>query len=415
MRKLFATTAIALSVIGATAMPSAADTLKIGYIDPLSGGAASVGQIGLNQLNFIADDINAKGGVNGDMVEVIGYDNQINAQTSLVQLQKAIDEGVRIVLQGNGSSVGSAILGFVEKYNKRNPEAHILYMNYGAIDPTLTNENCSYWHMSIDANVTVKMAALTNFMTPREDIKKVYLISQDYSFGHSVADTAVAMLKEKRPDIEIVGNEFHPLVKITDFSPYIAKIKASGADSVITGNWGQDFALLIKAAGQAGLNVNWYTYYAGGTGGPTAIKQAGTADQVFQVTEGISNLDYAPAQEVTAAYSERFKDAPIVFPRVFNTMGLLVKAIEEAGSQDPADFIPKLEGMEYSTFSSGGESFIRKDDHQFFQPLYVSTFGPLEGNQTFDEEHTGWGWKKVGEIAAKDTVVPTTCDMKRPG
>ena len=61
------------------------------------------------------------------------------------------------------------------------------------------------------------------------------------------------MLKAKRPDIEIVGDELHPLLKITDFAPYIAKIKASGADTVITGNWGQDFALLLKAAADAGL------------------------------------------------------------------------------------------------------------------------------------------------------------------
>ena len=72
------------------------------------------------------------------------------------------------------------------------------------------------------------------------------------------------MLAAKRPDIQIVGDELHPLLKITDFAPYIAKIKASGADSVITGNWGQDFALLLKAAADAGLKVNWYTYYAGG-------------------------------------------------------------------------------------------------------------------------------------------------------
>ena len=58
------------------------------------------------------------------------------------------------------------------------------------------------------------------------------------------------MLAAKRPDIEIVGDELHPLFKVSDFSPYIAKIKASGADTVITGNWGPDFALLLKAAAE---------------------------------------------------------------------------------------------------------------------------------------------------------------------
>lgn len=413
MKELLATAALALSLTGAALAPASADTIKIGYIDPLSGGAASVGQIGLNHMKFIADTVNANGGVNGDQIEVIGYDNQVNAQTSLVQVQKAIDEGVRILMQGNGSSVGVAIEEFVAKYNRRNPDAHVIYLNYGAIDPIMTNAKCSYWHFAFDANVTVKMEALTNFIRERDDVKKVYLIGQDYSFGRSVADSAVRMLREKRPDVEVVGNEFHPLVKITDFAPYIAKIQASGADTVITGNWGQDFALLVKAAGQAGLNVNWFTYYAGAAGGPTAIKQAGLDNKVFQVNEGITNLGHAPALETIIAYTDRYKDAPVVFPRLFNVTGMLFKAIEEAKSSDPAEFAKVLETMTYDSFSSGGEAFMRAEDHQLFQPLVISSFGPIKDGEA-DEENTGWGWNKIGVIPAKDTVVPTTCEMKRP-
>ncbi len=222
------------------------------------------------------------------------------------------------------------------------------------------------------------------------------------------------MLKEKRPDIAIVGNEFHPLVKVTDFSPYIAKIKASGADTVITGNWGQDFALLIKAAGDAGLKVDWYTFYAGGAGGPTAVKQANMPDQVFQITEGVNNIDYKPAQDVIRAYFAHYPNAPVYYPRLFNETGMLFKAIEEAKSDDPVKIAVKLEGMKYPTFSSGDEGFMRKDDHQFFQPLYISTLGPLAANQPFDEEHTGWGWKVVAQILVQDTILPTSCKMKRP-
>jgi branched-chain amino acid transport system substrate-binding protein len=415
MRKAFLLTALGLSVLGMAAMPAAAaDTIKIGYVDPLSGGGASIGQIGLNQLRFIADAVNAKGGVMGKKVEIIAYDNKLNPQVSLVQVQKAIDEGVRIITQGNGSSVAAAIEDFVTKYNERNPGKEVVYLNYAAVDPILTNEKCSYWHFAWDANSDIKMAALTNFIKERKDIKKVYLIDQDYSFGHSVAEAAVRMLKAKRPDVQIVGNEFHPLVKVTDFSPYIAKIKASGADSVITGNWGQDFALLIKAAGDAGLKVNWYTYYAGGSGGPTAIKQANLADHVFQITEGFNNLSYKPAQDTARAYMARFTAEPVYYPRLFNETGMLFKAIEEAKSDDPAKFAPKLEDMKYAVFASGEEGFMRKADHQFFQPLYISTFGSLNATQPFDEEHTGWGWKEVAQIPVKDTILPTTCKMKRP-
>lgn len=415
MRKSLVLAAFALSALGAAAGPAAADgTIKIGYVDPLSGGGASIGQIGLNQLKFIADEINAKGGVIGKKVEIIAYDNKLSPQVSLVQVQKAIDEGVQIIVQGNGSSVGAAVESFVTKFNERNPGKDIVYLNYAAIDPSLTNQNCSYWHFSWDANVDIKVEALTNFIKPRKDIKKVYLIDQDYSFGHSVADTMTRMLKAKRPDIAIVGDEFHPLVKITDFSPYIAKIRASGADTVITGNWGQDLALMIKAAGDAGLHVNWYTFYAGGTGGPTAIRQANLPDQVYQLTEGFNNLSYPPAQETARAYVAHYKANPVYYPRIFNLTGMLFEAIREANSADPGKFAPKLEGMKYATFASGEEGFMRKQDHQFFQPLYMSVFGPLAATQPFDEESTGWGWKLAAQIPTKDTLLPTTCNMKRP-
>ena len=415
MNKALVSTALALSVLAVAAVPAAAaGTIKIGYVDPLSGGAASIGQIGLNQLKFIADEVNAKGGVMGDKIEIIPYDNKVNPQVSLVQVQKAIDDGVRIIVQGNGSSVAAAIEDFVTKFNARNPGKEVIYLNYAAIDPILTNAKCSYWHFAWDASVDIKVQALTNFIKPRNDIKKVYLIDQDYSFGHSVADDAVRMLKAARPDIQIVGNEFHPLVKVTDFSPYIAKIKASGADTVITGNWGQDFALLIKAAGDAGLKANWYTFYAGGAGGPTAIKQANLPDHVFQITEGFNNLPYKPAQATARAYIAKYESDPVFYPRMFNLTGMLFEAITQAKSDDPVKIAPKLEGMKYATFSSGQEGFMRKQDHQFFQPLYISDFGPLNASQPFDEEHTGWGWKLSASIPLADTVVPTTCKMKRP-
>jgi len=415
MKRLIGSTVLALSLLGATAISALAqDTLKIGYVDPLSGGGASIGQIGMNQLNFIADEINAKGGVNGKKVEIVGYDNQTNPQISLVQVQKAIDEGIKVIVQGNGSSVAVAVSDFITKYNDRNPGANIVHLNYAAIDPVLTNEKCSYWHFTWDASAAIKMEALTNFIKDKKDVKKVYLISQDYSFGHAVAGAAKSMLQAKRPDVEIVGDEFHPLVKITDFAPYVAKIKASGADTVITGNWGQDLALLIKAAGQAGLDVDWYTFYAGGAGGPTAIKQANLADRVFQINEGINNQGYGPAEERAGALMKRFANAPVYYPRMFNMMDMVFQAMTEAKSEDPGDFVPKLEGMKHNSFAAGAEGFLRADDHQFFQPLYISTLGPLDAGQKFDEEHTGWGWKMAAEIPTESTLLPTTCEMKRP-
>jgi branched-chain amino acid transport system substrate-binding protein len=413
MRKTLAMTAIALCVLGLSAKAATAeDTLKIGYIDPLSGGGASVGEVGLKTFQFLADEVNAKGGIQGKKVEIVPFDNKTNPQESLVQAQKAIDDGVRFLTQGNGSAVASALSDFVTKYNERNPGKEVLYFNYAAVDPVLTNAKCSFWHFRWDANSDIKMEALTNYMKSVPSIKTVYLINQDYSFGQSVRTAARAMLTAKRPDIKIVGDELHPLLKITDFSPYIAKIKESGADSVITGNWGQDFALLLKAAADAGLKVNWYTYYAGGTGGPTAIKQANLDHQVFQISEGVANVDHPASQEFEKAIRAKYGFS-LFYPRAVNEMRMLAAAADKAKSLDPIKVADALEGMEFEVLD-GGKGFMRKEDHQFFQPIYISSFGDRTAKEPFDEENTAWGWKVVARIDTPATVIPTTCKMERP-
>ena len=402
---------VALLIIG-IANTASAHEIKLAYIDPLSGGGASVGEIGLKTFQFLADEINAKGGLMGQKLVVIPFDNKTNPQESLVQAQKAIDSGIRFITQGNGSAVGGALLEFVSKFNSRNPGKEVLYFNYAAIDPSMTNEKCSFWHFRWDATADIKMKALTNYISSVPAVKKVYLINQDYSFGQLMRNGARSMLGAKRPDIEFVGDELHPLLKVTDFAPYVAKIKASGADTVITGNWGQDISLLLKAGSDAGLKVNWFTYYAGGPGGPTAIKQAGLDHNVFQISESVANGGNPGAAEVEKAFRAKY-GISMFFPRAVNEMRMFQAAVERAKSLDPAKVASALEGVQVDLFN-GGKGFMRKEDHQFFQPMYVASFGARSNKEQFDEEGSGWGWKLVAKIDTPDTIVDTTCKMERP-
>ncbi|MEI2733980.1 MAG: branched-chain amino acid ABC transporter substrate-binding protein [Rhodoblastus sp.] len=410
MRKF--TLGVCVAALLTAGAASAQETVKLGYIDPLSGGGASVGEIGLKHFQWLAEQINAQGGLTGKKLEILPLDNKTNPQEAVVQAQKAIDAGARFITQGNGSSVAAALSDFVTKYNERNPGKEVLYFNYAAVDDSLTNEKCSFWHFRWDASSSIKMAAITNYLKSQANVKKVYLINQDYSFGQGLRKLAVDMLKQKRPDVQIVGDELHPLLKITDFAPYIAKIKASGADSVITGNWGQDIALLLKAAADAGLQANWYTYYAGGAGGPTAIKQTGLQHKVFDIVEGNPNTAIEAAQKTEEEFRGKF-GVTLWYPRAVNEMRMFAKAVKEANSVDPKAVALKLEGMTADVFD-GGQGTMRKDDHQFFQDMYIRSFGPLDPGAKFDEEKTGWGWKQHAKIAAADTNVPTTCKMERP-
>lgn len=410
MKKLLGQTALALSILGATALSAMAqEALKIAYVDPLSGGGASIGQIGMNQLNFIADEINAKGGVNGKKVEVIGYDNQTNPQVSLVQVQKAIDEGIKVIVQGNGSSVAVAVSDFITKYNDRNPGANIVHLNYAAIDPVLTNEKCSYWHLTWDASAAIKMEALTNFIKDKQDLKKVYLISQDYSFGHAVAGAAKSMLQAKRPDVEIVGDELHPLGRIKDFVPYAAKIKASGADTVVTGNWSSDLTLLVKAANDAGLTAKFYTYYAVVSGTPTALG-ANAAGRVFQV--GVMPVDLPAGRKIMDEYKAKFND-DFYTAQIYNAYALLSAAMAKAKSTEPTKVAAALEGLEVNGLS--GPVTMRKADHQLQQTVYITQWQKA-GAKPYDYsvENTGYNFRTIKTYEPYVSSTPTSCQMKRP-
>ena len=405
--------AVAALAVGLCLAPPASAQVKIAYIDPLSGAMAPIGEHGVKHFQYMIDKINAKGGVNGQKLELLTYDNKLSPQESVIAAQKAIDAGARILTQGNGSSVAAALIDFVNKHNDRNPGKEVVYLNYAAVDPAFTNEKCSYWHFRWDAHSDIKMQALTNYVKSKPNIKKVYLINQDYSFGQAVRKAAQQMLKAKRPDIQIVGDELHPLAKITDFSPYVAKIKASGADTVITGNWGSDIALLLKAAADANLQVDWYTYYAGGAGGPTAVKQTGLKDRVYQITEGHANINTPENYAWEQDFRKKSGGQGWWYPRVRNLMDMLARAMNEAKSNDPKAFAEKLQGMRYKTIY-GPEAFMRAQDHQFFQDLYISVMTPVTGEMKFDEENTGWGWKTTAKIPLSETEVGTTCKMVKP-
>ncbi len=275
-RRLFGLSAAA--VLSVSAMTAQAQAVKIAFMDPLSGPFANVGQNQLKSWQFMAEYFNKKD-PKAPQFEIVSFDNKGSPQESLNTLKAAIDQGIRYVTQGNGSGAAAAILDAVQKHNDRNPGKEVVYLNYAAVDPALTNEKCSYWHFRLDADTTMKMEALTSYMKDQPEIKKVYIIGQNYSHGQQVAKYFKEDIARKRPDIQIVGDDLHPIAQVKDFAPYVAKIKASGADSVVTGNWGTDLTLLIKAANEAGLTANFYTYYAGVSGTPTALA-SGTAGKV---------------------------------------------------------------------------------------------------------------------------------------
>jgi len=415
MRSLFRL-AIAFLAIGGAVSSANAQDIRIAHIEGLSGPFANVGDHWLSEFRFAADRVNSQGGVlNGRKLSVIPFDNKGSPQESLIQLRNAINQGVRFILHGNSSAVASALVDAIDKHNARSPDAQVMYLNYSAIDTPLTNERCSFWHFRFDAHVDMKINALVSALSTDSKIKKVYLINQDYSFGHTVSKSAIAALKDKRPDIEVVGNDFHPIGQVRDFLPYVAKIQASGAQAVITANWGNDVLNLIKAGNASGLDVSWYTFYAGAFGAPTALGD-GAAGRVRLVSEYHNNVKNNGIADWDAAYRTR-AGSDFLFQRGRLAVLMLAEAINKAKSTEAKDVARALEGMR---FEGGlGTVEMRAGDHQLLQPLFVYALektaargGPSDA--VIELEGSGLGPVTVERFEAARTALPHTCAMKRP-
>ncbi|WP_210546894.1 branched-chain amino acid ABC transporter substrate-binding protein [Rhodoferax sp. PAMC 29310] len=401
----------------AMAQPSAAP-IKIALIEGLSGPFGNTGEAVFRNLLWAVERVNARGGVKlapGNRPLVLQrFDSKGQAEEALSTLKSSIDEGAQFVMQGNSSATAAALIDAINKHNEREPGKRVLFLNYSAVDPTLTNEKCSFWHFRFDAHADMRMTALMDVLKDDKALKSVYIIGQDYSFGHAVAREAKRQLGALRPDVQVVGEELHPLGRVKDFFPYAAKIKASGAQAVITGNFGNDLTLLVKAAKDVGFEGKFYTFYGNALGAPAAIGVAGIGN-VVAVADWLPNVQTAQSEAFYQSFRERFPK-PVddyVHMRMQLMVEALTQAIEKAGTTNSIAVAAELERTKV-TFS-GQTGAMRAADHQFQQPLVV---GLMDRQGTpgvkFDVEGSGYGFRVIKTVSAANAELPTSCKMQRP-
>jgi len=408
-----------LLVASMTAHAAAAEPIRLGMIEGLSGPFANAGEAVARNLQFAVSRVNARGGVKlpggARPLELRLYDSKGQVEEALVMLRRASDDHAVFVLQGNSSAVAGALIEAVNRHNERDPAQRLLFLNYSAVDPVLTNERCSPWHFRFDAHAGMRMSALMEVVATDRGVQRVYLLNQDYSFGREVAKSARALLAQRRPDAIIVGDELHPIGRIRDFAPYAAKIRASGADTVITGNWGNDLTFLIRAARDAGLDLNFYTFYGNGLGAVAAIGEAGIG-RVRAVAEwhynaGIESME-AVYQNFRRSYPQPRDD--YFQARMTVLVDMLVRAIEAARSTEPAEVAKRLAGMRFTAAQGNplGEVWMRAEDHQLQAPLYVSVLEKLgDRGVKWDVEGSGFGFRTERFVDLKQVERPHTCTM----
>lgn len=400
----------------------ASEPIRLGMIEAFSGPFANAGEAVARNLAFAIERVNARGGVRlpqgARPLALQTFDSKGQVEEALLMLRRAADERLPFVLQGNSSAVAGALIEAINRHNVRQPAHRLLFLNYSAVDPILTNERCSVWHFRFDAHVEMRMAALVEALAADRAVKRVYLLNQDYSFGQQVALQARTMLAERLPHVLVVGDERHPVGRIRDFSPYVSKIKASGADTVITGNWGNDLTLLVRAAREAGLDASFYTFYGNGLGAPAAIGEAGIG-RVRAVAEWHPNAAPESMQRVYEDFRRRFPQARDDYfqARTVVMIEMLVRAIERAGSIQPLAVARALSGASYTAADGNplGEVTLRAADHQLIGPLVVSVMDRQGApGVVHDVEGSGFGFRSELRVPPAAAARPTSCRFEWP-
>jgi len=400
------------------AVAADAPVIPLALIEGLSGPFGNTGEVVFRNLLLASERVNQRGGVrlkNGaHALQLKRYDSKGQADEALTMLGTALEDGAHFVLQGNSSAVASVLIDGLQKHNERQPEKAALLLNYAAVDPALTNERCNFWHFRFDAHADMRMTALMSVLKTDKTLQRIYLIGQDYSFGQAVLREAKRQLAQQRPDVEIVGEELHPMGRVKDFLPYMQKIKASGAQAVITGNFGNDLSLLVKAAKDAGFTGKFYTFYGNALGAPAAIGEAGVG-KVLAVADWMPNVPGPESLSFYQGFKQRFPNPADDYAhlRMHLLVEALVQALEKAGS---AEALPVALALEQVKFKQWGQAVaMRAADHQFQQPLVVGVMDRAgQPGVPFDVEGSGFGFRILSQLKAAQVDMPSTCIMKRP-
>jgi branched-chain amino acid transport system substrate-binding protein len=418
-RRLLKSLAASLFVPALARAQAPGAPIKLAMIEGLSGGNANGGEAVFRNLVWAVERVNQRGGVKtregARPLELARYDSKGQIEEALSTLRSAIDDGARVILQGNSSAVAAALIEAINRHNEREPQRRVVFLNYSAVDPVLTNDKCSFWHFRFDAHADMRMTSLMSVLREDKALKSVYLINPDYSFGQAVQREARRQLAEQRPDVRIAAEELHPLLRIKDFAPYAAKIKASGADAVITGNFSNDLTLLVKAAREVGFEGRFYTFYGNALGAPAAIGDAGIG-KVLAVADWLPNVPAAQSEAFYQSFRRRYPSPAddYVHMRLQLMIESLAQAIEKAGT---VEALPLASALEQAAVSfSGWTGRMRADDHQFQQPLVVGVMD-RQGSPgvKFDVEGSGYGFRVVRQIPPPKAEMPHSCKMVRPG
>ena len=339
------------------------EKIKIGHLTPLTGFLGALGAYAQLGIRMAEDEINKAGGVMGRQIEIISEDS-VNPATGATKAQRMLDQdGVAFLMGEINSAVALTIMQVAER-NKR------FFMQIGARSDALRGKNCNRYtfHVDIPSTVMVNAVGLALVRDNMMKGKKFYTLTADYLFGHDLAGAARNFFKGNGG--ELIGDEL-VATDVTDFSPYLLKIRQAKPDIVCSNLAGNQVTNLIKQYAEFGLpypivgfNLNTADAWAAGEG-----NLSGTWPTVWYHT-----LDLPASKTFVDGFIKRNGKPPENHAWIeYISLKMVAQAINETKSTDTDKLIAYFESGAQFDILKARKTYFRKFDHQLIQEAYPFT------------------------------------------
>ncbi len=350
----------------------AADTFKIALIEAVSGPFERSGDRYVKAIQFLADEINASGGILGRKVEIIVDDSMNKPDVAVRKARKQILDGVKVIALGTGTHNGLALAELAAKEK-------VICISYGAEGVDITGKACNPYSFRVSPNTEQRSVAMASFLASQK-YRRFGIIGQDYVFGHDAAEGFKRRVLKALPDAKIVAEEYHPLAH-KDFGPYITKLVAAKPDMIFTANWVVDLINVMKQAREMGVKAPFITYYLndpttvlpGLDNGNGAIG-SWICEGYFETIRNPLNKDFLKRWSQSPKYVNFEKWPGGSMGRAYTGMKHFTEAVKKAGSFDTEKIIKAWEGLEVEGIT--GKMKMRAEDHQMLMPMYMAEIVP---------------------------------------
>jgi branched-chain amino acid transport system substrate-binding protein len=350
-----------------------AEKIKIGHLTPLTGFLGALGTYATLGMRLAEEEINQSGGIMGRPIEVMSEDS-VNPATAATKAQRMLEQDGALVLMGEANSASALTIMQVVARNKK------LFIQTGARSDALRGKNCNRYtfHTDIPNTVMVNTVGKALLRDNMVKDKKFFTLTADYIFGHDLLAAAKRFFAANQGNL--IGDELIA-TDVTDFSPYLLKIRQAKPDVVCSNLAGNQVTTLIKQYAEFGLpypivgfNLNTADAWAAGEG-----NLAGVWPTVWYHT-----LDVPASRTFVANFIKKYDKPPENHAWIeYIAFKMMAQAMNEAKSTDTDKLIDYLEKETQFDILKARKAYFRSWDHQLVQEAY--TFSPKPKGEAKDK------------------------------